>query len=132
MYIYFPDESLKVLNRATASLRLLYEEENELLGYDHAEVGRHLLKQWKLPLVLENNVLYHHKPSEAQQCIPATIVHLADIMVNALGIGSSGERFVPPLDTAAWQELDLPPSCFEVVIRQATHQFSSLESILEA
>ena len=35
---------------------------------------------------------------EAQQPIPATIVHLADIIVNSLGIGSSGEKFVPPLD----------------------------------
>jgi hypothetical protein len=89
------------------------------------------MEQWKLPLILENNVLYHHKPSEAQQPIPATIVHLADIIVNSLGIGSSGEKFVPPLDYEAWENFKLPPSSFDIAIGQATHQFHSLESILQ-
>ena len=76
-------------------------------------------------------MLYHHNPSEAQQPIPAAIVHLSDIIVNSIGMGSSGEKFVPPLDTAAWENLDLPLSSFETVIGQATHQFNSLESILQ-
>ena len=83
-----------------------------------------------MPVILENNVHYHHNPSEAQQTAPATIVHLADIMVNSIGIGSSGERYIPPLDNAAWEGLDLPVSSFEKVIGQATHQFNALEEIL--
>jgi HD-like signal output (HDOD) protein len=132
LYQYFADESRNILSRSRNSNKLLYEEEQDYLGCDHAQVGKQLMEQWKLPLILENNVLYHHKPSEAQQPIPATIVHLADIIVNSLGIGSSGEKFVPPLDAAAWENLDLPPSSFETVIGQATHQFYSLESILQA
>ena len=131
LYLYFAEESRNILSRSRNSNKLLYKEEHDYLGYDHAQVGKQLMEQWKLPLILENNVLYHHKPSEAQQPIPATIVHLADIIVNSLGIGSSGEKYVPPLDAAAWENLDLPPSSFETVIGQATHQFYSLESILQ-
>jgi len=131
LYIYFAEESRNILSRSRNSNKLLYKEEHDYLGYDHAQVGKQLMEQWKLPLILENNVLYHHKPSEAQQPIPATIVHLADIIVNSLGIGSSGEKYVPPLDAAAWENLDLPPSSFETVIGQAMHQFYSLESILQ-
>jgi len=131
LYLYFPNDSRNILSRARKNNKLLYEEEHNYLGCNHAEVGKQLMEQWKLPLILENNVLYHHKPSEAQQPIPATIVHLADIIVNSLGIGSSGEKFVPPLDCAAWENLDLPPSSFDIVIGQATHQFYSLESILQ-
>jgi len=130
LYVYFPEESRNILSHSRSRLTLLYEEENDYLGCDHAQVGKQLLKQWKLPLILENNVSYHHKPSEAQQPIPATIVHLADIIVNSLGIGSSGEKFVPPLDYGAWENLELSPSCFGTVIGQATHQFNALESIL--
>jgi HD-like signal output (HDOD) protein len=90
-----------------------------------------LIQQWKLPTSLENNIFYHHNPSEAQQSVPATMVHLADIITNGLGIGTSGERFVPPLDNKAWEDLGLSPSCFETVIKQATHQFFALESMLE-
>ena len=131
LYLYFTDESCNILSRSRNNQTLLYAEETNYLGCDHAQVGKQLMEQWKLPLILENSVLYHHNPSEAQQPIPATIVHLADIIVNSLGIGSSGEKFVPPLDTAAWENLDLPLSSFDTVIGQATHQFYSLESILQ-
>ena len=131
LYLYFTDESRNILSHSRKNHKLLYETETEYLGCDHAQVGKQLMEQWKLPLILENNVLYHHSPSKAQQPIPATIVHLADIIVNSLGIGSSGEKFVPPLDTAAWENLDLPLSSFDMLIGQATHQFYSLESILQ-
>ena len=84
-----------------------------------------------LPMVLENNVFFHHDPSKASQPVPATLVHLADIITNSLGIGTSGERFVPPLDNEAWDNLGLSPTCFDIVVKQATHQFFALESILE-
>ena len=131
LYLYFADESRNMLSRARKNKKLLYEEEHDYLGCDHAQVGKQLMDQWKLPLILENNVLYHHNPSEAQQPIPAAIVHLSDMIVNSIGIGSSGEKFVPPLDTAAWNNLALPLSSFETVIGQAMHQFDSLESILQ-
>ena len=132
LYIYFPDESRHVLAYSRNRNKLLFKEEKDYLGCDHAQIGVQLMKQWQLPLILEHNVLYHHKPSEAQQSIPATIVHLADIIVNSLGIGSSGEKFVPPLDYNAWENLKLSPNSFETIIGQASHQFQALESILHA
>jgi len=132
LYIYFPDESRHVLAYSRNRNKLLFKEEKDYLGCDHAQIGVQLMKQWQLPLILEHNVLYHHKPSEAQQSVPATIVHLADIIVNSLGIGSSGEKFVPPLDYNAWENLKLSPNSFETIIGQAGHQFQALESILYA
>ncbi len=130
LYIHFPKESHNIITRSRNRSKLLFKEEKDYLGCDHAEIGKQLMDQWKLPLILENNVFYHHNPSEAQQPVPAAIVHLADIIVNSLGIGSSGEKFVPPLDNAAWENLELPTSSFEKVIGQATHQFKALETIL--
>jgi HD-like signal output (HDOD) protein len=131
LYSYFPKESLNILSRARSSDTLLYLQENDHLGCNHTHVVKHLLQQWKLPMVLENNIFFHHNPREAQQPVPATLVHLADIITNGLGIGTSGERFVPPLDPAAWENLGLSTTCFDVVVKQATHQFFALESVLE-
>jgi HD-like signal output (HDOD) protein len=131
LYLHFSEDSRYILSRSRKNKKLLYQEEKTYLGCDHAQLGQHLMKQWKLPLILENNVRYHHKPSEAQQPVPAAIVHLADIIVNSLGIGSSGEELVPPLDMAAWENLELPLSSLDTIIGQATHQFNSLESILQ-
>ena len=132
LYNYFPDESRNVLARSRKRDNLLYKEEKNYLGCDHAQLGVQLMRHWKLPLVLEDNILHHHKPSDTNQSVPATIVHLADIIGNSLGIGSSGEKFIPPLDDNAWSNLNLSPSSFETIIGQATHQFHALDRILNA
>jgi HD-like signal output (HDOD) protein len=131
LYSYFPEKSRNILCRARSSDTLLYLQEGDDLGCNHTHVIKHLLQQWKLPMVLENNVFFHHRPHDAQQPIPATLVHLADIMTNGLGIGTSGERFVPPLDFTAWESLGLSPTCFDIVSKQAAHQFFALESMLD-
>jgi HD-like signal output (HDOD) protein len=130
LYSYFPEESRSILSQARSANSLLYRQENDQLGCNHTHVAKHLLQQWKLPMVLENNVFFHHSPSEAPQPVPATLVHVADIITNGLGIGTSGERFVPPLDHAAWENLGLSPTCFDVVSKQAVHQLFALESLL--
>ena len=131
LYSYFPEESRNILSRARSADMLLYLQENDSLGCNHTHIVKQLLQQWKLPMVLENNVFFHHDPCKAPQPVPATLVHLADIMTNSLGIGTSGERYVPPLDIKAWDGLGLSPSCFDIVVKQATHQFFALESMLE-
>lgn len=131
LYSYFPQEARNILSRARSANMLLYLQENNSLGCNHTHIVKQLLQQWKLPMVLENNVFYHHDPSEASHPVTATLVHLADIITNGLGIGTSGERFVPPLDNDAWDGLGLSPSCFDIVVKQATHQFFALESMLE-
>jgi HD-like signal output (HDOD) protein len=127
VYKYYPDLAKSILNRVIKSENLLYKEENLFFGCNHTHLGRYLLKQWRLPLILENNIFYHHQPSRADSPILPTIVHLADIIVNALGIGNSGESFVPSLDETAWDSLLLSPACFENVVEQAIHQFNALK-----
>jgi len=130
-YCNYPEDSKSILSLSRTTNNLLYKVESDYFNCNHSQVAKRLIQQWKLPLSLENNIVYHHNPFEAQQSIPATLVHLADIFTNGLGIGTSGERFVPPLDTKAWNALNLSPTCFDNVIRQATHQFFALESMFE-
>ena len=130
LYIHFPEESVTVLQSATETGQMLYTTEQALLGCDHSDIGRFLASRWKLPLLLENNVAYHHKPSSSPDPVLAAVVHLADILVHALGYGSTGEFHVPPLDEQAWLEMKLSPSCFESVLKRALHQCEALESIL--
>ena len=130
LYIYFPEDSLNILSYSRESDKLLYEAESEYLGCNHTHFVKYLMQHWQLPPTLENNVIYHHNPSAAQHSIPATIVHLADIIANGLGLGSSGERFIPPLDHKAWNDLGLATSSFEVIVKQAIHQLNSLETAI--
>ena len=131
VFCNFPDDGRQILHISQTTNKHLYEIERNYFGCDHSFIARQLIQQWKLPLSLENNIFYHHNPSEALRPVPATLVHLADIITNGLGVGTSGERFVPPLDTEAWDSLNLSPSCFDIVVKQAIHQFFALESTLE-
>jgi len=131
IYQYFPDQAKTLLSLSATSDKLLYQQENSILGGNHTLIGKYLLKTWKLPLELENNIFFHHNPSAAHDPIQAAIVHLADIMVNALWLGSSGERFVPNFDDKAWDSLDISPSIFETIIQHAVHQLVPLESFFQ-
>jgi len=82
--------------------------EQQQLGCDHSEVGMELLKLWKLPLVFQTVAASHHGTVPAAAISPAAaVVHVADIMVNGLRMGSSGTRWVPRLDDAAWEQTGL-------------------------
>ena len=130
LYKYYPEQVKKILIRSENSKELLHQEEKIGLGCKHTDIGRDLLQKWKIPFSIGNNVFYHHNPSDADNPTNATIVHLADIIVHSLEIGTSGERFVPNFDDKAFDSLGLSPSCFNSVIQLAMHQFDSIESFL--
>jgi HD-like signal output (HDOD) protein len=130
LLIYFPEEILGALIHARRDSANLYPVEKKRLGCHHAHIGKYFLNRWRLPLIIENTVCFHHEPEDAPDPVPAAIVHVADVLVNALGIGTSGESLVPPLNARAWEALELPPSCFEVVTHQTVHQFNTLEFLL--
>lgn len=130
VYKYFPKEAKSLLEDARLEEKALCRIEKSKLGIRHTEIAKQLLNQWKLPFSLESIIVYHHRPSSADHSLKATIVHLADIIVNSLGLGSSGERLVPPFDETAWNQLQMSPTIFRQVVRQAVHQLASLENFL--
>ena len=131
VYSYFPQAANSLLIHCANTEKILHDEEIRYLGYTHMDISRFLLKEWNFPPQIEDTIFHHHDPMSSSDPIQASIVHLSDIMVNALGIGSSGERYVPPLNHEAWDNLGLSPSSFEVIIRQAIHQLSVLEPFLQ-
>ena len=131
LYKYYPEQAKIILIRAESSKELLHQEEKKGIGCTHTDIGRDLLKKWKIPFSIENNLFYHHNPSGANNQAHATIVHLADIIAHSLEIGTSGERFVPNFDRRAFDSLGISPSCFDSVIRLATHQFNAIEGFFK-
>jgi putative nucleotidyltransferase with HDIG domain len=112
IYKYLPDQGREVLLYAQQTGCLLRSAELEVLGFDHTQIGSMLVKRWQFPLVLEQALACHHQPALSQSLLEASIVHVADILANALMIGTSGERFVPPLNPEAWAALKLTTNIF--------------------
>lgn len=126
MYKYYPEHSRALLSLRDAQEKPLYRVEDESGGFRHAHVGYYLMKKWNLPEDLVDSIFHHHTPSRAKDPLKAGIVHLADTITVGLGMGTSGETYIPLFDQAAWRQLQLSPSLFEPAVRQALHQMKFL------
>jgi putative nucleotidyltransferase with HDIG domain len=123
-----PDKSEEIFKCVTEFDMPLYQAERKILGYDHAAVGSSLIQNWKLPLSLEQIIGFHHAPELATRYnVETMIVHLADAIVHAMRIGSSGEQSVPCINEEAWESLglqmDVLPTLIDMVDRQSNEVF---------
>lgn len=125
MYVKIPDQSREVIVRCREVRQPLYAAEKDVLGFGHASVASLLLEAWRFHPGLEEAVGFHHNPKGAARYpLEAAIIHVADILSHALGLGTSGELFVPPLDEEAWSRLGLPTSMLSAILTQLEAQFN--------
>lgn len=125
LYTKMPELSTELLERYRERERLLYMFEQEVIGFDHGDIGGLLSEKWKLPLSTKEMVQFHHRPSLSTSFPTETAnIHLADILVHAMELGSSGERFVPPLDKKAWDCIGIAPSIFPSLMSKIDEQFN--------
>lgn len=129
-YNYLPKESIHAAVIAKNNRQLLYLSEHEVFGLDHTAIGGSLLNRWQMPLSLEDMVRYHHEPQKSKNKIESSILHLADIMANVMGMGTSGERLIPPLNPEAWLRLGMSPNIFPLIIEQANCQLKDVFKII--
>jgi len=108
---------------------LLRTVELQFLGFDHSQIGATLIQKWNLPATLEQTVGYHHQPMLSQRPLEASIVHIADILANALMIGTSGERLVPPVNPEAWTTLGLPTNIISKTVQLIDQQVAEVTRI---
>ncbi len=128
-------EQLPVFSRQISELYrgrriLLRDAEKQVLGYDHQNIAEGLLRKWKYPSLLILAVGNHHQPAGAEAGrLGASVIHIADHLVNAMRIGTSGERYVPPLSSGAWGLVGLPPARIEEILRGVDEQFDSVQEV---
>jgi HD-like signal output (HDOD) protein len=109
---------------------LLREAEVRVLGFDHQQIAAALLEHWKYPAILVQAVAYHHQPTASELArVEAAVVHLSDYLVNAMQLGSSGERFVPPLNPKAWELLGLQTEVLRSVVTGVDEQIEAVQEI---
>jgi HD-like signal output (HDOD) protein len=132
LYTKMPELSTELLEKYREGEGLLYMVEQEIIGFDHGDIGGLLAEKWKLPLSTKEMVQFHHRPYVSTHFPTETaIIHLADILAHAMELGSSGERFVPPLDKKAWECIGIAPSVFPSVMGKIEEQFNETIKTLE-
>jgi len=131
IYSKMPDKAVDVMEYSRNQKCTLHAAETHCLGFTHAQVGGHLLKQWKLPKNLIEGVYYHHKPTSARTFpVFANTIHIADIVATAMSLGDGGEYYVPDFDKKAWKQLGLKDDVFHEIVPKVDQQFEDIIKVL--
>lgn len=98
---YFTDEFTRALVHADHHGISLLEAERRVFGIDHQEVARDVLERWQFPPHLVAVVGCHEEPEKIAALknpahrASAETVWAAEWLTLVLGLGHSGERFIP-------------------------------------
>ena len=129
--MFLPDEFSKIVAAVNRDNILITTAENNVLGYNHAEVGKLLAEKWNLPVKLVQVIAHHHHPDNAGSfAMEAAIVHLADIFCRALNMGYGGDNKIPPLDKLAWERLKIQPSAIETIMATMHREYRDISSFI--
>lgn len=125
-----PEMALLALEKAEEWQCPFAQAERRVLGFDHSQLGARLLESWSFPAGLVAGVEYHHEPSECAAYSLPKFVHIADVIVKAIGYGASADCLVQPLDGAAWESLGLEPEILAGIISTLDHEVSRVSRSL--
>ncbi len=109
----------------------VYEAEWQIMGFDHAQVGAELARQWHLPPLLEECIEFHHNLEKAQRYPRETaLVHIANILAQAAEIDTLDLEDVPSIAPRAWEITGLDADeVVESTIREIQEEISEAEKI---
>jgi len=111
-----PHHMAAAMRQALDDRQPLAVVERQILGFDHAALGGALLHKWEFPANLETMVCEHHALRDGAERDAAAVIHLADIVANAMAWGGSGSRYAPPLDLGAWDRLGLAAGALSALL----------------
>ncbi|MEM7675406.1 MAG: HDOD domain-containing protein [Myxococcota bacterium] len=103
------------------------EEEQKILGIDHAELGHRVAVRWNLPQFVSEVILNHHALDDSEHVQGAAIVSIADTLVMQHNIGMDAADEPPQISQAAAKTLGISPEHTKDLVDQITPQISSLE-----
>lgn len=101
MYLSIPKESQQAILKAKKLEQPLYQVERELIGFDYAKLGGHLMRQWDLPGILQITTRFHPEPGKTSQfALETALLHLSYLLVTSdleKGIFGEGPFIVDPM-----------------------------------
>lgn len=103
-----PEEFRAAVNAANERNISLYQAEQELFGFTHADTGGLLADYWSLPTDVQKVIEFHHTPELAPQpVVLSALVHLSDLLCRMQGMGYGFEELmeVDFADSSAWRLL---------------------------
>jgi putative nucleotidyltransferase with HDIG domain len=85
----------------------VYEMERQNFGVDHATIGAWMAESWELPSAVVAAIAGHHWPVTSPYFNLVSLVHIGEVLCNALDLTGRAENSVTRVSEAAMRQLGL-------------------------
>jgi putative nucleotidyltransferase with HDIG domain len=127
-----PEQEKIALTQSDAGEKELHIAEQELFGFDHAEVGSILLRQWNIPAALCETVACHHDISKAEEArLDAAVVHIANVVANRAELPDDYAGPLPEVDPMAWEITGLSEDKMAEITDEAAPMFAESWAMIQ-
>jgi HD-like signal output (HDOD) protein len=131
MYQRIAELAEQALVQARKDKTPLYRAERDLIGFDYAQVGGILMRDWNLPPSLQESVLLHPEPAKATDYpLETAIVHIARIMVSSVDAGDPPVEWADAVAPVAWQTTGLSEDAFEPIHEEALQRVTETVELI--
>lgn len=134
IYKFAPEKAELIMEQFATGPLHMYQVEREVLGFDHADVGRAVVKNWRLSELYQDTTGLHHEPQRARSHVPmVSVVHAANALTKRVEPGyklSRPEEEIPALRPTATQYVPLTPVMVEDLRLEADVQSIEVFSTL--
>jgi HD-like signal output (HDOD) protein len=108
----------------------MYRAEQNVMGFDHAQVAAELMKSWGFPESHQVAALYHHEPDLSHaSTLECSIVHMADILSHLAETGTSDGSAFKEISKEVWSLTRMRPEMIETYLVQSREQFIEILSL---
>ena len=105
---HYPQEFLAAMAEAATRTSTIEAAERARFGVDHARIGGWLTESWGLPKPICDAVRHHHAPdAAATDDLLVPLVHVAEVLSNALDLSGNDTARVAYLSPKSCQRLGL-------------------------
>jgi len=126
---HLPDQARDILLIAEGDDDLLSTAEQDVLGFDHAEVGYELLKQWGLPSSIQEVARYHHAVEKAGgHKLEIALVHIGCVIASGEAWGYDLEESLSRIHPMAWDITGLEAAEIEEIMEATADQIVEMTS----
>jgi HD-like signal output (HDOD) protein len=130
---YFHDQFVQALDVSEKQNIPIEIAEKQILGLDHAMIGKKIGEVWKLPSKMNDIIGFHHQPQYAhgETKKETSVVYLADLVCKLQGFGFDGDQVIPKLRKEPFTVLGLSKNDLKDVTQEFETEIEKAQDFLE-
>ncbi len=130
-YQKIPEESLQAIELAAQKNISIYMAERETLGFDYAQVGAELMREWKLPKSLQEITRFHIEPEKASDFqVETALIHIASAITENTLLQKPVTAETLTVNPICWQITGLSADDMPKIKQEVDKQVSMVMNLL--